>query len=545
MRTRMVHMLSALSVVLLGVLFCGWADEATNPVEELTIVEDGEAKNAYFSDTWTEREGALEGTGNDCWLLGNRGLKEGDFHITARLSIQGLDRSAARFSFNRGESSFGFEGSHGKIYITGAFCGGRGKTGALSDPKDIGIVDGKPFTLEVIRRKKDLLVHIDGKEVHRTTIGSSNLDLFGLDPRRARMRVEGFRARGTFAPNVYEPGYWELWFDSRCKPVTTEWHGPFVNLPDNSLLTVVNSEDGIRAFVSRDDGKTWEPRGWVKKEGQGFKIRNGNGDTILHRTRNGTLHLLFLNIFDENISWDREKQEPRDDIKRYTWAARSSDDGKTWQDVRIIQKGYSGALRDVIELTTGELVLVNQDVAHNPGRNVSYTYVSDDDGKTWTRSNVMDIGGRGDHAGSIEGTIEELRDGRLWILLRSYHGHFYECFSSDKGRTWTKPVPSKIKASGSPGLLKRLASGRLVLLWNRFAKDRPKKYGRREELSMAFSEDDGKTWTEPVILVRERNKRQSYPQLFERRPGELWISTWQGRQFFKISEKDFIGGQPR
>ena len=193
----------------------------------------------------------------------------------------------------------------------------------------------------------------------------------------------------------------------------------------------------------------------------------------------------------------------------------------------------------MIELTSGELVLVEQNVANNPGRNVSLTYFSHDDGRTWTPSNVMDIGGKGDHAGSIEGTLDELRDGRLWILLRSYHGHFYECFSSDRGRTWTKPVPCAIKASGSPGILKRLKSGRLVLFWNRFAQDRPRSLGRREELSMAFSEDDGKTWSEPVILLRLRGRRVSYPFVFERRSGELWVTVWQGSTFIKLQESDF------
>ena len=91
-------------------------------------------------------------------------------------------------------------------------------------------------------------------------------------------------------------------------------------------------------------------------------------------------------------------------------------------------------------------------------------------------------------------------------------------------------------------MLKRLASGRLVLLWNRFAKNRPKKLGRREELSMAFSEDDGKTWSKPAILLRLRGQRVSYPFVFERRPGELWITVWQGTTFIKLRESDFVPG---
>lgn len=518
----------------------------TTKADQLVVVEEGTLRDAALLDTrWETGEGYVHAGGADAWLFGNRGLAAGDFHIRVRLSVHGLKRSAARFSFNMGESSFGFEGNHEKIYITGIVCRGLGTAGALGTPGSLGIEDGKPFLFEVLRNDKRLRFRIDGKTVHTVAAHAGPIEAFGIDPRRATVRVYDFSAEGSFAGDVYTGEEWGVWFNPKVTPVhgDPKWHGPFLHLPESQLLTVVNHEGGIRAFVSADDGKTWQPSGAITKEDQVFEIRDGNEDILLLRTPKRTILAVFLNIADQKISWDRERQEPNEGMKRYTWCARSLDDGVTWQDVQIVQRGYCGALRDVIQASTGEVVLVGQDVARNPGRNVSYTYVSTDDGITWTRSNVMDIGGRGDHAGSIEGTLTQLRDGRLWILLRSYHGHFYECFSEDKGRTWSAPVASAIKASGSPGLLRRLTSGRLVLLWNRFAKGRPKRLGRREELSMAFSEDDGKRWTEPVILVRERGKRQSYPQVFERRPGELWVSTWQGKQFLKLHEKDFVPGE--
>ena len=47
----------------------------------------------------------------------------------------------------------------------------------------------------------------------------------------------------------------------------------------------------------------------------------------------------------------------------------------------------------------------------------------------------------------------------------------------------------------------------------------------REELSLAFSADDGKTWTPGVVIARQKGGQLAYPYLFERRPGELWIFT--------------------
>jgi len=527
---------------LLSTALCAQAAD----VNELTVVEKGRSRNACFvsKSQWKEGDGYLEAGGCDTWLLAERGLAKGDFHVTARLSIHKLDKSAARFSFNRGESSFGFEGSHDRIYITGIVCKGRGTAGALSDPREVGIVDGKVFTFEALRKGKELAFRIDGKTVHTVTAHDGPIPIFGFEPRRAVIRIEEFKAKGHFSADVYDDRTWGVWFHPKVAPFDTKWHGPFVNLPGDRILTIVNHGGQVRGFESKDDGKTWEPRGAITREGETFRIRDGNADTALLRTRKGTLVVVFLNIHGQRVSWDYKLNEPKDDIERWTWSARSLDEGKTWLDVQVVQKGYAGALRDIIETSTGEIVVANQNVARKPGRHVSYTYVSGDEGLTWTRSNGMDIGGQGDHAGSIEGTLVELRDGRLWILLRSYHGHFYECFSDDKARSWTKPIASKIKASGSPGILERLSSGRLVLLWNRFAKGRPRHYGRREELSIAFSDDDGKTWAEPVVIARERNKRQSYSKVFERRPGELWISTWQGNQFFRLAEKDFAMSNP-
>ncbi|RKY57948.1 MAG: hypothetical protein DRP95_06445, partial [Candidatus Latescibacterota bacterium] len=96
--------------------------------------------------------------------------------------------------------------------------------------------------------------------------------------------------------------------------------------------------------------------------------------------------------------------------------------------------------------------------------------------------------------------------------------------------------PSRIDASSSPGYLLRLRSGRLVLVWNRLnpegrtwprakpgqAAEVPASW-HREELSIAFSEDDAESWTEPVVIARQRGGQLSYPYIFERRAGELWV----------------------
>ncbi|HQE81392.1 MAG TPA: hypothetical protein PLM14_00245 [Candidatus Hydrogenedentes bacterium] len=61
----------------------------------------------------------------------------------------------------------------------------------------------------------------------------------------------------------------------------------------------------------------------------------------------------------------------------------------------------------------------------------------------------------------------------------------------------------------------------------------------REELSLAFSEDDGKTWTQPVI-ARQPGKWLSYPYVFEPAPGVVWLTTMQGMVRVSFLESDLV-----
>jgi hypothetical protein len=57
-----------------------------------------------------------------------------------------------------------------------------------------------------------------------------------------------------------------------------------------------------------------------------------------------------------------------------------------------------------------------------------------------------------------------------------------------------------------------------------------------------FSGDDGKTWSEPVVIARSKKGWIAYPYVFETSPGELWITTMQGGLRVKLNERDFVGG---
>ena len=333
----------------------------------------------------------------------------------------------------------------------------------------------------------------------------------------------------------------EIWIHPKAEKLPTQQRGPFVRLGDGSVMAIGHNE----ALTSSDDGKTWEARPLIE-DTEKF---DDQGGCALFRTREGIILRVFFNWKEKVFKWDYEGIGPLPECQLPVYVTRSLDEGNTWEEPRLIHDGWCGYVRNIIQLRSGRVVLVSQVAVPDPGHHVSMTYVSDDEGLTWERSNLIDLGGRGDHAGGVEPTVVELKDGRIWMLIRTYTGRFWEAYSADEGLTWTDIRPSEIEASGAPGVLMRLKSGRIMLVWNRFAEGRPKKIGRREELSVAFSEDEGKTWTAPVIVARNRTPegdnpvqyRISYPDVYEHNPGEVWITTGQGMLRIKIREEDFVG----
>lgn len=347
-------------------------------------------------------------------------------------------------------------------------------------------------------------------------------------------------------PTVFQE---ERWIHPCCKTLPTGRSGTFIALDDGSLMTV----EGSAVRQSEDDGRTWsEPHPIYSGPGPG----RPSGNRLLLKTHNGAIVYVYMDLESRTWSWDSARRAAAADVRLDVWSIRSLDRGKTWIDRQRIFEGYCGALIDIIQTTSGHIVVPVQRLIDNPSRHGTCTYVSADDGKTWQCSNIIDLGGHGHHDGAMEATLVELEDSRLWMLLRTNWDRFWEAYSTDAGLSWRVIQPSDIDASSAPGYLTRLASGRLALVWNRLYPQERTEYLRRngdgnlcqakaswhrEELSIAFSENDGATWTEPIVIASD-TEGLSYPYLFERRPGELWITTrFQGALGVSLREADLAG----
>jgi len=318
--------------------------------------------------------------------------------------------------------------------------------------------------------------------------------------------------------------------------------GPYVRNKQNKLVCI----DAHQALLSNDEGQSW----------QVYDLFSSN-EFQIHDTRSlcisdsGVIVVGFLNMAQAHFKWHKKANKPTQKTRLDLWSVRSLDGGKTWETPVCVQKGYCGATTTMIQLSSGALLMAAQNLDYEAGRHYSLTYLSEDDGQTWRASNKIDIGGQGHHGGCYEGTLLELNDGRVWYLIRTNLDWFWNGYSDNQGLSWTHLEPG-MSASSSPGMLSRLQSGRLVLAYNQLTKEgettAPRISGlfsdipaswQREELSIRFSEDDGQTWTDPVVIASCKGAWLSYCSLFEVKPGEIWLTTMQSQLKLRLKEKDF------
>jgi len=337
--------------------------------------------------------------------------------------------------------------------------------------------------------------------------------------------------------------------------------GPFAILPDGRLFTVEDSANATNALISADGGKTWQ-KSPMFTEPDKFSIRY---ERALICTQDGTVIVAFMNDVERTgWKWDPAIHDAPD-ARLPTYAVRSTDGGQTWETPQMLHDDWTGAIRDMIQLRNRTVVFTSQMLLHGPGRHATVTYSSKDDGTSWQRSNIIDLGGIGHHDGAIEATLVQRNDDSLLLLMRTNWGRLWQAVSKNSGKQWHPIGPTTLDAATAPPILERLQSGRIFLAWNRYyyeGTEESPTYGgdnqrsgtltsnNRQELSIAFSENDGETWGDPVVVATvppDANgtyprKEVAYPYVFERRPGELWLTTWRGAGLrVRLFEKDFLG----
>jgi len=134
--------------------------------------------------------------------------------------------------------------------------------------------------------------------------------------------------------------------------------------------------------------------------------------------------------------------------------------------------------------------------------NAAGVLITSDGGRTWVvHGNIVLAGGK--NKWLIEGTVAELEDGNITMLLRSTEGYVYRADSKDRGVTWGDPRQTMLVNPDSKIASLVLADGRLLVAFNdqqarnERAEDEAaggaKVVKRRDTLCVAISEDGGET----------------------------------------------------
>jgi hypothetical protein len=167
--------------------------------------------------------------------------------------------------------------------------------------------------------------------------------------------------------------------------------------------------------------------------------------------------------------------------------------------------------------------------------------VSTDQGRTWAVRGGCNV--PVDDRAFDEHMFVERRDGSLWLLARTRYG-IGQSVSTDRGQTWPELKPSAVAHPSARFFIRRLESGNLLLVKHGPIAERT----GRSHLTAFISTDEGKTWGGGLPLD-ERNG-VSYPDGQQTADGLIRIiydfSRTGARQILLAAfrEEDAAAGKP-
>lgn len=303
-----------------------------------------------------------------------------------------------------------------------------------------------------------------------------------------------------------------------------------------------NPEAFMVAATSDDNGETWsKPRLVINSQSKKLPMRRSVIVGNLWTDPSGRLWFFFDQVMEHF------------DGRGGLWAAICDNpdaESPKWSSPRRIWHG--SMLNKPTVLSKGEWLLPVQLLDHDKGRgpfsNIfpeldslrgANVFVSTDQGNSFERlSNV-----KFPNPNWYEHMIIERKNGSLWMLARTQNG-IMETTSKDKGKTWSIPYISTINHPVARFHIRRLASGRILLIKHGDSIDN---HEGRSKLTAWLSEDDGISWKGGLML--DERKNVSYPDGFQAPNGTIYISYDRERSklgeilLARFTEDDILAGK--
>jgi sialidase-1 len=308
--------------------------------------------------------------------------------------------------------------------------------------------------------------------------------------------------------------------------------GDLAPLADGSLLAVWSrfraaSDHAVAELVGRiseDGGLSWGSVFSVASLSEEQHRRNSNlmSASLLPLQSSNKLLLVYLG---------KEELEPgkteSDGKIRCTVYGRFTSDGRNFTDPFLISDlGHYYVVNNarVIQLSKGRL-LVPCAVDLRPGREFGWslqscrTFYSDDQGATWRPGKPCSLRPE-DYPKMQESRLTlqepgliELRDGRIFMVIRTRLGHPYKSISEDGGETWSVPKPiEQVVSPASPQTMFRLpTSGRVGMIYNNNPKGADTAWADRRPLAFAESKDEGESFAFRKVIEETECRAWSYP----------------------------------
>ncbi|MBL9211631.1 MAG: exo-alpha-sialidase [Opitutaceae bacterium] len=522
----------------------------------ITFVANAENQTAprvrYSGRAWTvDQGGFLVGAGRGHRLLATAAPEAGDFRVELDLALPRAGRESLLVVGAGSELAIASGSRSWKL---------RGRFFRAGDaPIEVAAPDVKPgrsFNLVLERRGVVAVLSVDGREVFRGPCSPAAVSELGLDPDLGLVHLYTMAATGRFGPASAGAKPFGNPFGMQLRPAPRDlasvWAPAIVREAPTNEASIVARRDGslelyaitkpesdsVSVLRSRDGGLTWsEPAIAFRLPGRAYYA------LVVLEAADGGLHAVYHILGDGPGGYRGRLYE--------VYHTRRPAGASAWSEPQKVVPGYVGSINGFIQLSgSGRLVLAvaravperEQPPASGPdqGWNDTFVYLSDDQGATWRQSPdqlSLVLGAPNvTRYGAIEPVLLELRDGRIWMLVRDRGGRLWQSFSRG-GERWTALERTGFISSDSPADLLRLRDGRIVLLTNpcqNWTDPRSYAMGGREVLQAAISADDGRTWRgfreilHETDVVSGGDRGTSYASLAENTAGKVVVVSGQG-----------------